>query len=213
MKKIIFFLFLALLSWGSVQAQLRLNGYASYLFDDSFDNRYTSTSYLTGRINGGFQWGVGLTYMLQQDYGLELMYYRQDTDGPVNYYRNGPVSDVLDVGINYIMLGGVRYLQVHPVFEPYGGLMAGMVIYSNKNPEINEPGSITKFAWGLRLGSNIWLSEQIGLKVQTHLFSAVQGIGGSFYLGTGGSGAGINAYSTLFQFGLGGGLTIKLGEQ
>jgi len=42
------------------------------------------------------------------------------------------------------------------------------------------------------------------------LLSAVQSLGGSFYFGTGGSGAGVSAYSTMYQWGLGGGLTLKL---
>ena len=203
---------LILIGWGTADAQLRLNGYVGYLFDDSFDNRYSNTSYLTGKIEGGLQWGAGLQYMIDPAYGIELLYFRQDTDVPVSYYRNGAVSDVIDVGINYIMIGGTRFLPVHPVVEPYGGLMAGMVVYSNKTPKEGEAGSETKFAWGIRLGSNIWLSDQIGLKVQTHLFSAVEALGGNFYFGTGGVGGGVNAYSTIYQFGLGGGLTIKLGQ-
>lgn len=213
MKPIIFALFLILIGWGTANAQLRLNGYASYLFDDSFDNRYSNTSYLRGTIEGGLQWGAGLQYTVNPAYGVELMYFRQDTDVPVSYYRNGPVDDIIDVGINYIMISGVRYLQASPVFEPYGGLMAGAVVYSNKTPKENEGNSETKFAWGIRLGSNIWLSDQIGLKIQTHLFSAVETIGGSFYFGTGGVGAGVSTYSTIYQFGLGGGLAIKLGGE
>lgn len=213
MKPIVFSFFLILIGWGTADAQLRLNGYAGYLFDDSFDNRYSNTSYMRGTIEGGLQWGAGLQYTLNPAYGVELLYFRQDTDVPVSYYRNGPVDDIIDVGINYIMIGGVRYLQAHPVFEPYGGLMAGAVVYSNKTPRENEKSSETKFAWGVRLGSNIWLSDQIGLKIQTHLFSAVEAIGGNFYFGTGGVGAGVNTYSTIFQFGLGGGLAIKLGGE
>jgi hypothetical protein len=214
MKKIAFIsLFLVLYCGTTLQAQFRLNGYVGYLFDDSFDSRYSNTSYLDGKIKGGLQWGIGAEYLLDPDYGIELVYYRQDTEVPVNYYRDGPVSDVLDMGINYIMLGGVRYLQASELFQPYGGLMLGMAIYDNKNPEPNEPSSATKFAWGIRLGSNIWISERIGLKVQGQLLSAVQGFGGGFYFGTGGTGAGVNTYSTLLQFGLGGGVTIKLGGE
>ncbi len=56
--------------------------------------------------------------------------------------------------------------------------MLGMVIYENKMPELGEPKSTTKFAWGLRLGANIWLIERVGIKLQAHLLSAVQGFGG-----------------------------------
>ena len=46
--------------------------------------------------------------------------------------------------------------------------------------------SATKFAWGLRLGANIWASEKMAIKLQGQLMSAVQGAGGGLYFGTGG---------------------------
>ncbi len=214
MKRIFFFfLFLFVLTSAIVQAQgLRLNGYVNYVFDDKFDNYYSNTSYMQGTIKGGLQWGVGLEYQPSYDYGIELLYFRQDTEAPIRYYRGGDRDRTVDLGINYIMLGGVRYAELNERIEGYGGLMAGMVIYDNKAPVSGEPNSVTKFAWGFRLGANIWATERVGLKVQTHLLSAVQAFGGSFYFGTGGSGAGVNTYSTLYQFSLGGGLVVKLGE-
>ena len=213
MKKIILVIFSVLAVWSTSQAQLRLNGYAGYLFPNSFDSRYSSTSYLYGKTEGGFHWGVGLEYMANPDYGIEVVYFRQDTEAPINYYNLGDQSEILDLGINYIMIGGVRYLQTGGVFEPYGGLMLGVAVYDNKNPKAGEPGSSTKFAWGIRLGTNIWVTDRVGLKAQMHLLSAVQGFGGGFYFGTGGAGAGVNTYSTLYHFGLGGGVVIKLGEE
>lgn len=213
MKKILFMLFLVLSGWSSAQAQLRLNGYAGYNFDNSFDSRYSNTSYFYGLVKGGLMWGAGVEYLLGPDYGLELIYFRQDTEAPVNYYDDGDVSDIIDLGINYIMVGGVRYLEVGEVFEPYGGLMAGLGIYSNKNPKPGEPNSNTAFGWGVRLGSNIWFTESVGIKVQAQLLSAVQGVGGGFYFGTGGVGSSFRAYSTMYHFGLGGGLVISLGGE
>ena len=100
-KKIILFFALIATGWGFVQEQgIRLNGYAHYVFNDKIDSYYSRTSYYYGTINGGFQWGAGIEYQLSPDYGIELLYFRQDTDVPVSYYRNGPVSDVIDVGIN-----------------------------------------------------------------------------------------------------------------
>lgn len=191
---------------------LRLNVYTGYVFDDKFDSFYSSTSYFRGTIKGGFQWGMGLEYMVQPEYGVEVLYFRQDTEAPVFYYNIGEIDRTIELGLNYIMLGGVRYLPVSDVFEGYGGFMAGVAIYDNKFPVSNEPNSITKFAWGLRLGGNIWFSEKFGLKIQTHLISAVQAFGGSFYLGSGGAGAGISGYSTLWQFGLGGGVVVRVGS-
>ena len=86
-----------------------------------------------------------------------------------------------------------------------------MGVFNVENPETGDFGSATKFAWGLRLGSNIWVSEKIGLKIQAQLLSATQSMGGGLYFGTGGAGAGVSTYSSYYQFNLGGGLVFKLG--
>jgi hypothetical protein len=187
--------------------ELRLNAYSGYVFDDRFETFNSDVSFLDGTIRGGYQWGAGLEFLLSDYYGAELIYYRQDTEVPVNYFENLNVSRTLDASVNYILLGATRYAGTDRV-QGYISPMAGLVIYNNKNPEPTEPGSYTKFAWGVKLGGNIWATEKVGLKLQMQLLSAVQVIGGSFYLGTGGSGAGISTFSTLYQFTLGGGIYL-----
>ena len=110
------------------------------------------------------------------------------------------------------MLGSNRYFGMDSKVEPYGGVQAGMAIFNVENPDNGKSGSETKFAWGLKLGVNIWASEKMGIKIQTGLLSAVQAAGGGLYFGTGGAGAGVNAYSTFYQFTIGGGLTFGLGQ-
>ena len=80
-----------------------------------------------------------------------------------------------------------------------------------ENPDNDNDNSATKFAWGFRLGANIWASEKMAIKLQGQLISAVQGAGGGLYFGTGGASAGVSTYSSMLQFGLGGGLTFALG--
>ena len=211
MNKLILTVFVALLPLAIFAQGLNLNGYAAYVFDDKFDTYYSSNAYVEGKIQGGLMWGVGLEYKLQEDYGIELLYLRQDTQAPIYFYGLGVNNKVIDLAVNYVMVGGVRYITVlSDKVEPYGGLMLGMAIYDNKSPDPGDPTSATKFAWGARLGTNIWFSERAGLKLQAYLVSAVQGAGGGFYFGTGGAGAGVSTYSTLYQFGLGGGLVFKL---
>ena len=198
------------------QGKIKLNAYGAYVFDDKFDTYYTSNQYIEGKIKGGFQWGAGLEYALHDDYGIELVYYRQDTEVPITYdgFGGGLTNSTVELGVNYIMLGGMRYLNTaNEKVQPYGGLLAGMVIFENKSPQGSQEDSYTKFAWGLRLGVNIWASERVALKLQAQLLSAVQGAGGGLYIGTGGAGAGVSTYSTIYQFGLGGGLSFKIGAQ
>jgi hypothetical protein len=195
--------------------KIRLNGYANYTFDDDVDSYYSNTSYFNGTIKGGFQWGVGLEYRLNPKYGIELMYQRFDTHAPMEYYDyrvNRVRQSDIDVSINYILLGGVRSMHTSEAVEPYGGLMLGMAIVDAKNPETQSENSATKFAWGARLGTNLWTQGKLGFKLQAQILSVPQGAGGGLYFGTGGAGAGITTYSTMLQFSLGGGITLRLGD-
>lgn len=200
-------------SQGPAPARMLLNLYAGYVFDDKFDSYYSDFDYYDGKIKGGFQWGIGLEFLLKQYYGLELLYLRQDTKAPISYYLNGPKYTEVDLGINYIMLGGCRHMpSSNGKVDGYGGLLLGMAIINADNPENGANSSATKFAWGARLGCNIWVTPKVGIKLQTMLLSITQGAGGGLYFGTGGVGAGVSTYSTIYQFGLGGGLAFRLGS-
>lgn len=197
---------------------VRLNLYGGYVFDDKFDTYYSSSSYYEGKIKGGFQWGIGAEYLVRPEYGIEVLYLRQDTNAPTRYYGvlgsgNGEVN--LDLAINYILLAPTKhFLASNEKLEGFAGFMLGMVIAEASKPDGSSlatgEDTATKFAWGLRLGGIIWASEKVGIRLQTQLLSATQAMGGGFYFGTGGAGAGVSSYSTIYQFGLGGGLVVKV---
>jgi hypothetical protein len=210
MKKLLAICFL--LGFYSLHAQnVRLNAYGFYVFDDKVDSYGSSTSYFNTTIKGGLVWGGGLEYVVQHSNGIELLYLRQDTKAPTNYYDVGDKSGDFDVAINWIMLGFNRYQRFeNEKIEGYGGLALGAAIFDVKNPN-GSSRSATKFGWGLKLGVNIYASEKFGIKLQTSLMSAAQGVGGSLYFGTGGAGAGAGTYSSMLQFGLGGGVVIPFG--
>ena len=194
---------------------LRVNGYTFYAFNDRVDSYYSSTDYYRGTMKGGFQWGGGLEYMMIPDQSVELSDLRLDSNAPMEYYdRNSSRIEYtnFDVATNYILVGSNRYFGMNPKVEPFAGLQAGMAIFNIKNPDNGKSGNSTKFAWGAKLGLNFWASDRVGLKIQTGLISAVQAAGGGFYFGTGGAGAGVSAYSTFYQFYVGGGLTFRMGK-
>jgi hypothetical protein len=193
----------------------RLNGYAVYVFDDKFDSYYDNSNYYEGKFKGGLQWGVGLEYLPGPMNGIELVYLNQQTTSPTTYAYPGIAGvkhTIFDVGFNWVMLAGNRYIRKPgSKAEGFGGVMAGAVFINVDNPDNGTDNSATKFAWGLKAGVNIWASERMAIKLQGQLMSAVQGAGGGLYFGTGGAGAGVSTYSSMLQFGLGGGLTFALG--
>jgi hypothetical protein len=191
---------------------VRLHGYAIYAFDDNHvDSYYSATSYFDGSIGGGFQYGGGLEIMPMPAAGVEFTYLRLDSKAPM-YYWNGAREEYtnFDLAQNWLMLSFNKYVPVNPKVEPYAGLQLGMDILGVTNPDNNNETSATKFAWGIKAGVNIWANEKVGIKLQTSLLSAVQAVGGGLYFGTGGAGAGATAFSTYYQFNLGGGLVFKV---
>ena len=54
------------------------------------------------------------------------------------------------------------------------------------------------------------IGEMIG--AAQRMIGYLQSIGGGFYFGTGGTGAGVTTYSTFFQFGFTGGLVFKFNK-
>jgi hypothetical protein len=188
--------------------EFRLNGFASYVFDDHIESYYSNTAYYEGSINGGLRWGLGLEYMLNPTYGISLNYLRQDTKAPMTYYDNGVKDRTFDLSANWLMLNFTRYMKKNNL-EPYGGAALGVNFFDISNPLSGESGSGTKFCWGIFLGSNIFFNERLGIKLQADLYSATQAVGGGFYFGTAGAGAGLSSYSTIYQFGLGGGIVIR----
>jgi hypothetical protein len=143
---------------------------------------------------------------------------RQDTKAPTSYYDNSGVNPGVrdrefDVAVNYIFIGSTRYLKTKSAFEPYGGIQLGVGIVEVSNPTSGDETTNTKFAWGLKLGTNVWLgqSKSFGIKLQGGLQSVSQAVGGGIYFGTGGVSPGLASYSTVYQFSLGGGVAFKFG--
>jgi hypothetical protein len=211
MKKTILslLLFAGITSLAAAQS-IHLNGYSSYVFDDKVDSYYDPYNYYNGTIKGGYSWGAGLEFMAAPTKGIEIKYLHRSTTAPMEYYKNTVQYATFDVGLNYILIGGNNYFKTGGKVEPYAGADLGMAIIYITNPDNGSENNTTKFAWDIKLGTKIWLNEKIALKLQADLLSAVQSAGGGLYFGTGGAGAGISTYSTMYQWGLGGGLTIKL---
>jgi hypothetical protein len=213
-KQFIFAAAFLLVGLASQAQHIRLNGYASYVFDDKVDSYYDNSNYYSGTIKGGFLWGAGIEFSPRPFYAIELSYLRQDSHLPdFTYFQGGAKTTDLKFANNWIMIGGLRYFPTHSArVEPYVGGQLGVALINTDNPRNGASSSMTKFAWGFKGGTNIWLTDKVGLKLQVQLLSAVQALGGGFYLGTGGAGAGVTSYSSLLQFNIGGGLSFKLGN-
>lgn len=179
---------------------VRMNFYGGYTFADKF-NFSGYVGYDQARIDEAGHFGAGLEIEVRPMYGVELYYQLQSTQGSLL----GTSAELAeDLNVSYLMLGGLRYAGNQKI-RGFAGLMVGAAFFNSDG--VNA----TKFGWGGRLGLLVAGSERLGIRVGAQVLSAVQGASGGMYFGTGGAGAGVSTYSTLYQFGLFGGVALSLG--
>ncbi|MEI8110440.1 MAG: porin family protein [Chitinophagia bacterium] len=211
MKKTFFVALMLTVAGISYGQNTRFHIYTGYAFDDNIDSYFDNSNYYKGTIRGNYIWGGGIEFMPHRYTGFEVSYLRMDTDAPMTYYNGGVKNKTFNIGINNIMFGGNRYFStISNKVEPYVGGMMGMTIFSIKNSDAGGTRTATKFGYGVKIGTNIYVTELVGIKLQAQLMSVAQAVGGGAYFGTGGSGVGITTYSSMLQIGLGGGLVFKL---
>jgi hypothetical protein len=114
---------------------------------------------------------------------------------------------------NHYLVDGNYYFQTgNSMIEPFASFGLGVGVVGVKNPlNGGSQSNKTGFAWDLKAGTNIWFSKKVGLKLQASLQDVSKAAGGYYYLG-GSVAVSSYSYVNLLQFGLGGGLTFKLGK-
>lgn len=145
--------------------------------------------------------------------------YRLDRDNAVGftYSFSNTTADVRSfeypnerVGITwqYYLVNFQRYFRESGSrFEPFAGAKVGFVDIRN-NEQYGR--SFTYFTVGLDLGARMYLTDHIGLSVGGQLLMPIQGLGGTIFVGSGGSGVGVSGYSSIAQFGLNIGAFVQL---
>jgi hypothetical protein len=225
MKKSYFLLAFSLLFTNILTAQndneseIRLSLYGMYTFEDSFDSYYDFGNYYQGVIQDGMLYGLGFEFEVRKDIFFELSYLREITSAPTQYYNGGIIlkNADIDLKVNYLMIGGNHsFSKSGSKVEGFAGFSLGMAVvdldYNDGNPNNYINDRVTRFAWGLKAGGIIWATPKFGVKLQAQLLSVAQTVGGGYYFGTGGAGAGVSTYSSIYQFSLGGGLVYSVGK-
>ena len=215
MKKIFLLLVLAGTMTTMMGQHARLNFYAAYTFDDGFDVVNDANTFYNGTVKGGVQWGAGLQYMFNKQSSAEILWLHRTTTVPANFKFGSNTqlrSETFDLKHDFIMLSGDGHFSKHgSKAEGYAGLMAGVLLSHLEAPSLGKSSSNENFAWGGRVGGNIWFSPKLGLKLQAQILSASRATGGDYYWSWYGP-IYLTTYSTLWQFSLGGGLALKMGK-
>jgi hypothetical protein len=209
MRKIILILpaILFLSAGAFAQTSVELIPTAGYTFANRTDfyNTY-------GRIADGLSLGGSIKFNVNRSFGIEVLYSHMNTTSGQYYY--GPDHIPIDQGnlqLDYIMAGPVESFNIpNSTVRPFIGALLGAAILT---PDASSGySSDTRFAVGFQLGTNIYVSPRVGIQLKAQLLSPVDAAGGNFFVSNYGGGAGIDTYSSIYQFSLSGGLIIGLGR-
>jgi len=195
-------IFAALHSFAQTSVELIPNAGYTFASRTDFYDTY-------GRINGGLNLGGSIKFNLNRSFGIELLYNHMGTESGLYQYGYGGAKVAGgDLSLDYIMAGAVQSFSIpNSTVHPFiGGFLGAVVLTPGANSAYS---SDTRFAMGVQLGTNIYMSGRFGLQLKAQLLAPVDATGGSYYYGYGGN---VSTYSDIYQFSLNAGLIIGLGR-
>jgi hypothetical protein len=132
----------------------------------------------------------------------EIQYIFQPTNVSFDPYTAGISSKSFGADVHYILATGYYLKQLSRTSWGYGGLSIGAAGLVPKN----DLDPAWRVAFGLTLGAKFLVSKKVGIKIQAQGLFPIQWAGGSLYVGSGGSGYGVSAGTSIVQINVGGGL-------
>lgn len=159
-------------------------------------------------IKDGGTYGASLAYYPNKFFDISLNYTRQETKVDVYDYYFGGYTTGIPASVNNITLGFNRNQPINDLGTAFfGGLNLGA---AGLEPKEDGYTGRWKFDVDFHIGAKIFPSPKVGIRLQTGLNLPVQYFGAAFTVGTGGSGAGVSATSTITQLYFLGGLIFRL---
>ena len=159
------------------------------------------------KIQDSESYGLSLN-VVNKNVSFQIEYFYQPTTGNYRDYFNPESNQSADLRINWYHVGARQRFATNEKVVPFAGASIGLTHFNlDSSPNrYNE----TALSFGLQAGTNIYLSDRIGLRFHGRLNVPVQFNGFGFYAGTGGSGVTASAGAYFIQADLGAGLIIRL---
>jgi len=205
-KRFIFFLFtIAILFCGETLAQTEIFGFGGYM-------TYSSVAVREGdlQFDDGPNYGFGLDVAIQRGVFVELNYTHQQTSVRLKRF-NGFNEDLFDMNTHYFQIGALYEFRKSPKQKafPYTIATLGATLFDAKDASLTDE---WRFSVAFGVGGKFYLSDKIGIRLQTRLLMPLTFSGGGMWCGTGGCSVGVGAWTSIVQFDFTAGVFIRLGR-
>jgi len=202
---VLFFLTLAILFSSEALAQTEIFGFAGYM-------TYSSMAVREGdlQFDDGPNYGFGIDVAIQRGVFVELNYTHNQTSVRLKRF-NGFNEDLFDMNTHYFQIGAQYEFRKSPKQKafPYTLATLGATLFDAKDPSLTDE---WRFSVAFGVGGKFYLSDKIGLRLQTRLLMPLTFSGGGMWCGTGGCSAGVGAWASVVQFDFTVGVFIRLGR-
>jgi len=196
-------------SQGQFDKHFDITAYGAYMWGDYYPAYNAEV-----KVNGAGYWGLALGMSMGKKFAGEFHYQMVRSTVSIRPYLGSDISpDNVNVTSSWFLIGSMNELPLSKKFFlfGYGGVGA---VYNVPTSSEKESINLYQSTWSLGVaiqgGFKYWISDKIALRGFLALNMPMQFSGVGFYLGTGGSGLGLNSYSSLFLFNMGGGITFRL---
>ena len=165
-------------------------------------------------VSDSATFGAAFDLRVHRAVSLELLWeYTKPTERFRAFTTQFASSRPFGVATHYFQVGVMHVRKAGRRVEPYFGLTVGAALHlpgaiSLTNGTTLEPGDTWRFALAAMLGTKIWFTPNLGLRLEARAFGPVVFRTSDFYPGT--AGAGMTAPSSIpyLQFGFTGGLAF-----
>ncbi len=193
------------------EKRFELAGTYSYLWAGSYD-LYEGEIYM----DDGSTYGGTIDFAFRPDAKIEFAYSFTSSHATFSpYYVGGLNTSSLvnldnDVTIQYFQLGSIYQIPKGKA-QPFIGLLLGAVLF---HPTGTAAGLTLSDKWNFAVsltgGVKVYLSDQVGVRLQGRLLLPMYFSGGSMYVGTGGAGVALGAGIPIVQGDIGVGVFVCL---
>ena len=167
-----------------------------------------------GNLNIGDSptYGGILDYRVHRYGSIELMYEYTKPTAQFFSFSSFSSSRPFDVASHYFQIGGMSVQHSGPL-EPFFGLTIGGALYLPGTVTLANGGTLNaqdtwRFAATLMLGTKIWVSDNVGVRLEARMLMPMVFNSAGFYYGTGGAGLATSAGIPSLQFAFTGGLVF-----
>jgi len=195
------FLFLSVFSvQANAQDKIQIFGLAGYQTN-------SNVTVAEGELNikDDLTYGFGISYDVDRQTKMEISWSMSPTTIELNQYLGSTVP-ITDVYIHHFQGGAVIEPKKEKV-SPFGLFSLGATMFHPTKENLSDE---VRFSIALGGGVKVYLSDKVGLRFQGRLIIPMSFAGGSMWVGTGGSGVSVGAFTYFVEADFTGGLFVRL---